>query len=117
MEVEKILSLAMEAAMAKKAVEPIVLGTTHLTPIFDYLLICSGQTRIQVRAIAEHLREELEKTGTVPLHSEGLKDGRWILLDYGWFVVHVMLQQERDFYQLERLWHDARSVMGQSGQK
>ena len=117
MEVEETLSLAMEAAMAKKAVDPIVLGTMHLTSIFDYFLICSGQTQIQVRAIADHLREELKKAGAVLLHAEGMEDGRWILLDYGWLVVHVMLQRERDFYQIERLWHDAHRVLGQIGQK
>ncbi|NLG84470.1 MAG: ribosome silencing factor, partial [Firmicutes bacterium] len=107
MEVEELLSLAVEAATAKKATDPVVLATVHLTPVFDYFLICSAQTKTQVRAIADHLREELAKAGLSLLHAEGVEEAAWILLDYGWLVVHIMLQRESDFYQLERLWHDA----------
>lgn len=112
MEVEEVLQTALAAAEDKKATEPMILDTRKLTPIFDYFLICSAATVTHVRAIAEHLREVLEGAGLALLRREGGGDGRWILLDYGWFVVHIMLQTERDFYQIERLWHDAERILG-----
>ncbi len=106
-EADGFLRIALAAAEAKKAIEPVILDTTRLTPIFDYFLICSGQTAIQVKTIADHLEKELERAGLPVLRKEGAREGRWVLLDYGWLVVHVMQQHEREFYQLERLWHDA----------
>jgi len=107
MQILEILRLAVEAVAAKKALEPIVLDMIELTPIFDYFLICSGQSQVQVKAIADNLQEEMDRAGMAILRKEGGHEGHWILLDYGWLVVHVMLQGEREFYQLERLWHDA----------
>ena len=106
MEIE-ILKLALEAVLAKKAMDPVFLDMTKLTPIVDYFLVCGAQTPIQIKAIADNLREEMERAGMVPPRKEGTPDTRWLLLDYGWLVAHIMLQPERDFYQLERLWHDA----------
>lgn len=107
---EEFLRIAIAAVAAKKAIEPVILDTTKLTPIFDYFLICSGQTAIQVGTIADNLRQELDQAGLAMLRKEGAQEGRWVLLDYGWFVAHVMQQLERDFYQLERLWHDAERI-------
>jgi len=106
-ETEEFLRIAMAAVEAKKAIEPVILDTTKLTPIFDYFLICGGQTAIQVNTIADNLQHELDQAGLAMLRKEGSREGRWVLLDYGWFVAHVMQQYEREFYQLERLWHDA----------
>ena len=76
----------------------------------DYFLIASGSSDTHVRAIAEHVMEELKKEGVRAHHVEGLAQGRWVLLDYVDFVVHVFHPTLRDFYQLERLWGDARIV-------
>ncbi|MGE5599847.1 MAG: ribosome silencing factor [Bacteroidota bacterium] len=102
-----ILRRAVAAVLAKKAADPVVLETGRLTPIADFFLICTGQTAVHVRAIADHLQDEMALAGLNLLRKEGAGDARWVLLDYGWLVVHLMQPRERDFYQLERLWHDA----------
>jgi ribosome-associated protein len=76
--------------------------------ITDAFVITSGTNPRQVRTIAEEIEERLKLAGgPAPLRIEGLDDARWVLMDYGDFVVHVMLAEARDFYQLERLWADA----------
>ena len=107
---EDILKAAVAMALDKKAIDPVILDTAALTPITDYFMICGGQTTTHVSAIVDFLQRELDRLGLRLLHKEGAREARWVLLDYGWLVVHVMLRQERDFYQLERLWHDARRV-------
>lgn len=102
-----ILRRAVEAVLDKKASDPVVLEVGRLTSIADYFLICAGQTAVQVRAIADHLQDEMVQAGLTLLRKEGAEDARWILVDYGWLVIHIMQPRERDFYQLERLWHDA----------
>src|SRR5690606_2378570 len=73
----------------------------------DYFVLASGNSDVQVKAIAEHVVEELKKAGVRPLHVEGMTGGRWVLLDYVDFVVHVFHPEARAFYQLETLWGDA----------
>ena len=73
----------------------------------DFFVLATGNSDIQVRAIAEHVLEELAKKGFRPLHVEGLDRARWVLLDFVDFVVHVFHPQAREFYQLENLWGDA----------
>ena len=73
----------------------------------DYFVIGSGNSDIQVRAIADHVIEELKKEDVRPGHVEGMEGGRWVLIDYIDFVVHVFHPRARDFYQLENLWGDA----------
>ncbi len=107
---ETMLKKAVSLVLEKKGLDPVVLDISALTPIADYFLICSGQTTTQTSAIAEHLQTELGRAGLNLLRKEGGHEARWVLLDYGWLIIHVLIQQERDFYQLERLWHDARRV-------
>ena len=71
---------------------------------------CSGASDRQVQAIADAVEEKLRAGGVRPLHVEGLRGGRWVLLDYGAFVVHVFQDEVRRFYGLERLWSDAPEV-------
>lgn len=104
------IALAVEAVLARKAQDPVVLDTTGLTPMVDYFLICGGQNVIQVKSIAVNLQAEMEKAGLVLRRKEGGQEGQWILLDFGWLVAHIMLDSVRDFYQLERLWHDAAKI-------
>jgi ribosome-associated protein len=70
-------------------------------------VVASGTSDVQVKAIADHVVRELDKEGTSVEHVEGLPGGRWVLLDYIDFVVHVFHPSARDFYQLETLWGDA----------
>lgn len=90
-----------------KAVNVVMLDLTDVSDATDYFVIASGTSDTHVRAIAEHVIEQLKKQGVRVHHVEGLPQGRWVLLDYVDFVVHVFHPVLRDFYQLERLWSDA----------
>ena len=76
----------------------------------DFLVIASGTSDVHVRSVAEHVMTELKKEGMAVYHVEGMQQGRWVLLDYVDFVVHVFHPTVRSFYQLERLWGDAELV-------
>lgn len=93
-----------------KALNVVVLDLEDVSDATDYFVIASGSSDTHVRAIAEHVLEELKKEGVRAHHVEGLSQGRWVLLDYIDFVVHVFHPTLRDFYQLERLWSDAKAV-------
>jgi ribosome-associated protein len=101
---------AAELAMERKAQELVVLDLRGISSATDYFLLGSGTSDIQVRSIAEHIIEEMKKEGVRPGHVEGLEGGRWVLIDYIDFVVHVFHPQARSFYQLEGLWGDARRL-------
>lgn len=107
-EVREWCSLAAQAAWSKGGEDTVVLSVGKVLAITEAFVITSGTNPRQVRTIAEEIEERLKKTGgPSPLRIEGLDDARWVLLDYGDFVAHVMLSEARDFYQLERLWADA----------
>jgi len=100
--------LAAEAASDKKAEDIIALDVSQLLVVTEYFVIATGRTNVQVRAIADEVELQLrEKAGEKPIGREGIGEDKWILLDYGDFVVHVFQPQERDFYRLEKLWGDA----------
>ena len=90
-----------------KAVDVKVLDLTEVSDATDYFIIASGTSDTHVRAVAEHLMEGLKKEGLRVHHVEGMQQGRWVLLDYVDFIVHVFHPVLREFYQLERLWSDA----------
>lgn len=99
---------AVEAALDKKAIELDVLEVGNLTSIADYFVICSGGTERQTNAIADAIEERVRtKGGVSPKLVEGTNPGRWILMDYGDFIVHIFTEECRRFYSLERLWGDA----------
>ncbi len=102
---------AAGAAASKKADRILVLDVSEQLGITDYFVICSGNTERQVRAIAEAVERALAvDEGVKPYRREGQREGRWVLLDYVDFVVHVFHQEEREYYSLERLWSDAPHV-------
>ena len=99
---------AAEAASSKKAERIVILDVSELLVITDHFLICSGNNERQVRTIADEIEKRLQQDrGAKPFRREGQREGRWILLDYVDFVVHVFGLEERDYYDLERLWGDA----------
>ncbi|MGZ4106632.1 MAG: ribosome silencing factor [Tumebacillaceae bacterium] len=107
---ERVLELARYAADAaadKKANEVVVLDIHGLTVLADAFIICSGNSNTQVQAIAKGVKEKLEKRGIHLKAMEGYDEARWVLLDFGDVVVHVFRQEEREFYNLERVWGDA----------
>ena len=110
------LARVVDALLDRKAVDPVVLDLRGLTAATDYFVIVSGTSAAHVRGMADHLVTALAPAGVEPHHVEGLAQGRWVLLDYVDFVVHVFHPELRDFYQLERLWGDAPVVAaGDSG--
>ena len=103
--------LAASAASSKKAIDPVVLEVGDVLAITDYFVITSASNPRQVRTIAEEVERQIsEAGGPKPLRTEGLDDLRWVLLDYGDFVVHVFLDDARRYYELERLWSDVPRV-------
>ena len=102
---------AVRYARERKAVDVTVLDLRRVSAATDFFVIATGRSDIQVRAIAEHILRSARRDGTRPNHVEGLKDGRWALLDYIDHVVHVFHPAVRDFYRLEALWGDARSIV------
>jgi ribosome-associated protein len=91
----------------RKANDVLLLNLKPLTDMTDYFVIASGTSDTHVRGLAEHVAAELKKDGIAVYHIEGLAQGRWVLLDYVDFVVHIFHPTLRAFYQLERLWGDA----------
>ena len=105
---------AVELARDRKARDVTVLDLRGLSSATDFFIIATGTSDIHVRSIAEHVIEELKKSDVRPSHVEGLRAGRWVLIDYIDFVVHVFHPAARDFYQLERLWGDAPELATES---
>jgi ribosome-associated protein len=98
---------AASLALDLKARNVLLLDLARVSDATDYFVIASGTSDTHVRAVAEHVMEQLKKEGVRVHHVEGLTQGRWVLLDYIDFVVHVFHPTLREFYQLERLWSDA----------
>lgn len=101
---------AAAIALDNKANDVVVLSLKGVSDMTDYFVIASGTSDTHVRALAEHIQEGLKRDGSAPHHVEGMTQGRWVLLDYVDFVVHLFHPALRSFYQLERLWSDAQVV-------
>ena len=102
---------AVEAALDKKATDLDVLQVEGMTSIADYFIICSAATERQTNAIYDSVESKLrEDDGVKPAYVEGTVPGRWILVDYGDFIVHIFPDECRKYYSLERLWGDAPNV-------
>lgn len=103
--------VAAQAAADKKGDRTVILRVGDVLGITDAFVITSGSNDRQVRTIADEVESRLKDTGgPAPLRVEGLVDARWILLDYGDFVVHVFHEEAREYYDLDRLWSDAPQV-------
>ena len=93
-----------------KANDVVLLDLRKVTDMTDFFVVASGTSDTHVRSVAEHVIEEMKKLGSPVHHAEGLSQGRWVLLDFVDFVVHVFHPALRSFYQLERLWSDAEVI-------
>jgi ribosome-associated protein len=98
---------AAELAVELKAHDVVVLDLRGISSATDYFVIAGGRSDVQVKAIADHVVNELKKDSIRPEHVEGMRGGRWVLVDYVDFVLHVFHPEARQFYQLENLWGDA----------
>jgi ribosome-associated protein len=102
---------AARAAAERKALEMVAIDIREIASFAEYFLVCSGTSTRQVQAIADEVMERLrDERNARPLHTEGYETATWILLDYGDLIVHVFTEDPRQFYQLERLWRDAKRV-------
>ncbi len=105
------LQLAIHSADEKKAVNMIGLDLREIASFTEFFVIASGTNPRQVQAIADEISEQLKKQlRRKPVRIEGYNSAEWVLLDYGDFVIHLFDKEARDFYDLERLWRDARRV-------
>lgn len=110
-ELDPEVRLAIQCASDKKALDMVVLDLRSIASFTEYFVICSGANQRQVQAIADEINEQLKKQmKTRPVRVEGYNSAEWLLLDYGDFVVHIFNQESREFYDLARLWRDARAV-------
>lgn len=102
---EALARMAAEACDDRKAVDIRLIRVDEVSSLADWFVICSGLSDVQVRAIARSVEDTLEQeTGRLPLRREGQSEGRWVLLDYGEVIVHVLLPEERSYYDLESFW-------------
>lgn len=106
----ELLRLAADTALSKKARDPVALDLRDLDGVCDYFFLCSCSSEVQVKAVAEAIEDRLRERGARPWHIEGREGRRWVLLDYVEVVVHVFHEKTREYYLLDRLWGDARSV-------
>jgi ribosome-associated protein len=107
---EELLRLVVDAAEDKKAHNLVALNLQGISPVADYYVICHGNSDTQVQSIATEIRKKAEEAGVRVRGVEGLEAARWVLLDIGDVVVHVFHREEREFYNIERLWSDAKMV-------
>jgi ribosome-associated protein len=106
--VREMSAAAARACSEKGGEDTVILSVGKTLSITDAFVITSGTNARQVRTIAEEVEKKVkDAAGPGPTRIEGLDDARWVLMDYGDFVVHILLEEARDFYQLDRLWSDA----------
>ena len=112
MESNEKVKLICEILSSKKAKGIVYISVSDKTSLCDYFVICGGTSKTHVKSLAENLEEKLEKEyGETPRRVEGLREGRWAVLDYADVIVHIFGDEERDFYNLERLWTDGENLI------
>lgn len=107
---DALLKTAVAAVEDKKAINVVALNLKEVSLVADYFIICSGNSDTQVQAIATEVRKQAEMSGARVRGIEGMDSARWVLIDLGDVVVHVFHRDEREYYNIERLWSDAKVV-------
>lgn len=102
--------LAVQAMEDKKAEKVTVMRTTDVTVLADYFVICTANSTTHVKSISDAVEHVLTEAGEPPRRREGERSSGWVLIDFGCVVVHVFMEEARQFYDLERLWADAQTI-------
>lgn len=108
MDIRKMKAAVIDALEEIKAKNIVMLNVSKLTSLFDYLVVASGDSNRQTRALADNVKERLKKAGATIYGTEGEESGDWVLVDLGDIVVHAMLPAVRDYYSLEDLWREGK---------
>jgi ribosome-associated protein len=98
--------LAIKTIVAHKGLEPVLIEVTKFCSFADFFILCSGGSHRHVTALAKYVEEALAQTGVKPLGIEGLEEGQWVLMDYNTLIIHIFIQEQREFYNLEDLWSE-----------
>ena len=106
----EVAEYVVHALDSKKAQEIKLLRTSEITILADYFIICTAGSTTQLKTLSDEVEKILKKKGELPLRREGHRSSGWVLIDFGCVVVHIFLQEDRDFYTLERLWGDADDI-------
>ena len=106
----EVAGFTVNALDSKKARDIKLLRTSEITILADYFVICTAGSTTQLKTLSDEVEKVLKENGEAPLRREGHRSGGWVLIDFGCVVVHLFLQEEREFYSLERLWGDAEDV-------
>ena len=107
---DMIAKLAIDALDNKKAKDIVLLKTRDVTVLADYFVICTASSTTHLKTLSDEVEKVLKDNDEPPRRREGHRSGGWVLLDFACVIVHVFLQEARDFYTLERLWSDAEEV-------
>ncbi|MBE7089543.1 MAG: ribosome silencing factor [Clostridiales bacterium] len=94
-----------------KGEDVVSIKVTEKTDVADYFIVAGGRSSTHARSLAEHVEEEAEKLGFTAIRKEGIKEGRWAVLDYGDVIVHIFNDETRLFYHLEKLWDDGTNTV------
>ena len=106
-EISEVVVIALDN---KKAIDISLLRIRDITIIADYFVICTAGSTTQLKTLSDEVERVLKEAGEMPLRREGHRSSNWVLLDYGSVIIHLFLQEARDFYTLERLWGDAEVI-------
>ena len=106
----QIVKIASEALEDKKGEELRILDIHEISSLADYFVIVNGKTKNQIQAMCEDVEEKLGRSGFLVRHKEGFESADWILMDYGDVVIHIFDRDNREFYQLEKIWGDAVTI-------
>ncbi|HBR34315.1 MAG TPA: ribosome silencing factor [Firmicutes bacterium] len=110
MNYDQHLTTAYTALLETKGEDLVILDLKELTVITDYFVLVTGRNPNHLKALADAVQEKLTIQDLIPSRKEGDEKNRWILLDYGFMVIHLLGQDEREFYRLEELWHGAKRL-------
>lgn len=105
---EQMIETAVQAIAAKKGRQIVSLDLRGLSGVMDYFIICCGSNGPQIKAICDNIDDKLGELGVNPLRIEGYTEARWVLMDYGDIIVHIFNDEDRGYFNLERLWGDAK---------